>query len=127
MASTAMIVTDFKEPLGKNDNKWNIVIDDANINRSHTFEENSAEFMEQRPIFPLHVSVEIGDVRWVVKDSGQFIMQEGFIVKGAYFHDNFKSNEMDDAVINCVLVCQQSDIYTLSKDGSENLDESDEV
>jgi len=71
--------------------------------------------------------MEVSDLRWGVKNHGKFIVQEGLIVQGTDFHDNLKSNEMNDAMIDCVLVGQQNDVDTFSKERAENLNKSDHI
>ena len=83
--------------------------------------------MEERSVLPLHVSVEIYDLGWMVQNLGQLVVQESLVVEWTNLHDDFKGNEVDNAMVNCMLVGQQGNVDNFSKKSTENLNECDHI
>lgn len=73
--------TSWKEPLGEDDHKWNEIVNNTNIESSKKLEEHSRKLMEKRSIRESHISVEICDLWWMVKNSSELVVQKRFVVE----------------------------------------------
>jgi len=60
----------------------------------------------------------------MMHDSLQMILLKRFEVKVSYFHDNLKSYEMNDAMLNSVLIGEHVNANTFTKESTLNLAET---
>ena len=64
---------------------------------------------------------------WVMHDFLQIILFQRFIIQVGYIHDDFKSNEMNNAVLNCVLISKHVNADTFTKKSAGNLAQSQNI
>ena len=82
---------------------WHEVENARNVQRSQQFVNDSSTFVESRTVTQFNVFAFILD-RWsVMKDFVHFLIIKGLQVNLVKFHDNLKSNEMYNAVLNRML------------------------
>jgi len=103
-----------KAKVHQNRDIWCEIEEHRNITSSMPFIDNSASFTYETSVFPERdITGLILDMEMavVLEDSlFHFIVDQGAHVNVWNLNNNFKSNEVDDAVLDGVLICQHVDI-----------------
>jgi hypothetical protein len=115
--------------LQEEDCAWNEIEDATDVEATHDFVNDSRNFVEARSVTELDIrsfqvsflaSLLVNDFfslrLWLVMDKFlELIVHHGFKVHVWYIHDDLKCDEMDDAMINSMLECQQNNVDALAE------------
>lgn len=111
------------------------VEDDTNIEATSYLVDNPRNFVEARTLREIYVAsfLEPNDTifihgislrKWHLSEENlKLIVHHGLVVVVRQVHDDLKSYEVNDTVIDSVLVCQQHYIKGLAKQGHQHLDQ----
>jgi hypothetical protein len=115
------------DPLDQHDRKGDKIKDDTDIESSQHLVKDPCHFVEQSSLAKFDIISCLHALRGVVHDLLQFVAFERLEVHVRDLHDHLQGNEMDDAVLNCVLISQHENVNELTQEGCHNLQKSKEI
>ena len=115
------------DPLDQHDREGDKVKDDTDIESSQHLVKDPCCFVEQSPLAKFDIISCLHALGGVVHDLLQFVAFKRLEIHVRDLHDHLQGNEMDDAVLNCVLVSQHENVNELTQKSCHNLKKSKEI